>query len=123
MSVDSSVSQFQLRKVSLPCQRECAEMRLLNCELQLEMLDLHVKEKREIQLHDLSKPSIVRVRSNSFGPRETLFWRFDSCDREVLRVVILICVVTLQAVEELTRETPVYTDTEQRWVEVVRQDH
>lgn len=26
----------------------------------------------------------------------------------------------LQAVEEMTRETPVYTDTEQRWVDTVK---
>ena len=52
---------LQLRNVSLPCQRECAEIHNLSVDLQLEILDLHIQEERNIQLRNIRKSSVLRV--------------------------------------------------------------
>lgn len=51
-----------MRNFSLPIQRELADIKICCGELMLEMFQVHSKEMRNIQLNDMRKGSVVKVR-------------------------------------------------------------
>ena len=53
---------LQVRNFSLPIQRELADIKICCGELMLEMFQVHSKEIRNIQLNDMRKGSVVKVR-------------------------------------------------------------
>ena len=52
---------LQLRNLSLPVQRELADINVECGELMLEIFNLYAKETRNKQLEDLRKGSVVKV--------------------------------------------------------------
>lgn len=55
-----------MRNVSLPIQRELADMYITCGEVMLEMFQVHAKETRAQQLEDLRKGSVVKVNNKNF---------------------------------------------------------
>ena len=52
---------METRQMSLPVERECAQLKLDCCDVMLEMFQQHMDEKRIKQIQKLNKSAVVRV--------------------------------------------------------------
>ena len=59
--VQTTTSIHDQHGVSLPMQRECAEIKLLAGEHMIEMMSLYASEERQKQIQEQRKGSVIRV--------------------------------------------------------------